>query len=98
VVFDLAFQPWHSAVELKRYLERFTHMVSGFSTLGGIMRTVYNQYDSLVRPLYKWLEDRAVQFLINAQVDGHAQHVCRAAKESSAAGIHSGFPWLYTRD
>ena len=40
-----AFQPWHSAVEFKRYLGRFTHMVSGFNTLGGIMRTVYNQYD-----------------------------------------------------
>jgi oleate hydratase len=28
-----AFQPWHSAVEFKRYLVRFTHMVSGFNTL-----------------------------------------------------------------
>ena len=27
-----AFQPWHSAVEFKRYLLRFTHMVSGFNT------------------------------------------------------------------
>ena len=48
-----AFQPWHSAVEFKRYLLRFTHMVSGFNTLTGIMRTIYNQYDSLVRPLEK---------------------------------------------
>jgi len=53
-----AFQPWHSAVEFKRYLVRFTHMVSGFNTLTGIMRTVYNQYDSMVRPLHKWLEER----------------------------------------
>jgi oleate hydratase len=35
-----AFQPWHSAVEFKRYLVRFTHMVSGFNTLTGIMRTM----------------------------------------------------------
>jgi oleate hydratase len=53
-----AFQPWHSAVEFKRYLVRFTHMVSGFNTLSGIMRTVYNQYDSMVRPLQKWLGAR----------------------------------------
>ena len=46
-----AFQPWHSAVEFKRYLLRFTHMVAGFNQLQGIMRTVYNQYDSMVRPL-----------------------------------------------
>ena len=63
-----AFQPWHSAVEFKRYLARFTHMVEGFSTLSGIMRTVYNQYDSLIRPLRRWLEQRGVQFVFEAQV------------------------------
>ena len=31
-------------------------------TLTGIMRTVYNQYDSMVRPLRKWLEERGVKF------------------------------------
>ena len=30
-----AFQPWHSAVEFKRYLVRFTHMVPGFNRLRG---------------------------------------------------------------
>jgi len=63
-----AFQPWHSAVEFKRYLVRFAHMVSGFERLEGIMRTVYNQYDSLVRPLRKWLEERGVKFRLNTQV------------------------------
>jgi oleate hydratase len=63
-----AFQPWHSAVEFKRYLVRFAHMVSGFNTLTGIMRTVYNQYDSMVRPLQKWLEERGVNFLSNTRV------------------------------
>jgi oleate hydratase len=65
-----AFQPWHSAVEFKRYLVRFTHMVSGFNTLTGIMRTVYNQYDSMVRPLQKWLEERGVKFQLNTRVIG----------------------------
>jgi len=63
-----AFQPWHSAIEFKRYLVRFTHMVSGFNTLTGIMRTVYNQYDSMVRPLHKWLEKRGVNFMLNTTV------------------------------
>lgn len=63
-----AFQPWHSAVEFKRYLVRFTHMVSGFNTLRGIMRTVYNQYDSMVRPLQKWLEEHEVKFQLNTRV------------------------------
>ena len=63
-----AFQPWHSAVEFKRYLVRFAHMVDGFNRLQGIMRTAYNQYDSLVRPLRKWLDDRGVVFALNTRV------------------------------
>lgn len=63
-----AFQPWHSAVEFKRYLARFAHMVDGFDRLRGIMRTVYNQYDSLVRPLTKWLKERGVKFEMNTRV------------------------------
>jgi len=63
-----AFQPWHSAVEFKRYLVRFTHMICGFNTLSGIMRTVYNQYDSMVRPLWKWLEERGVEMRYDIQV------------------------------
>ncbi len=63
-----AFQPWHSAVEFKRYLLRFTHMVPGFNQLRGIMRTVLNQYDSMVRPLQKWLEERGVRFELGTRV------------------------------
>jgi len=63
-----AFQPWHSAVEFKRYLVRFSHMVDGFDHLRGIMRTVYNQYDSMVRPLRKWLEGRGVVFVLGTTV------------------------------
>lgn len=63
-----AFQPWHSAVEFKRYLVRFAHMVEGFNRLHGIMRTVYNQYDSIVRPLVQWLKQRGVQFSLGTRV------------------------------
>ena len=63
-----AFQPWHSAVEFKRYLVRFAHLVNGFNRLHGIMRTVYNQYDSMVRPLHKWLDERGVRFELNTRV------------------------------
>ncbi len=63
-----AFQPWHSAVEFKRYLKRFSHMVFGFNRLSGIMRTVLNQYDSLVKPLHKWLLEHDVNFQLKAMV------------------------------
>ena len=55
-----AFQPWHSAVEFKRYLHRFMLEFSRIETLAGVKRTIYNQYDSLVRPLVAWLRAQGV--------------------------------------
>ena len=63
-----AFQPWHSAAEFRRYLLRFAHMTPGFNQLHGIMRTVYNQYDSMVRPLRKWLDEHGVRFRADTRV------------------------------
>lgn len=63
-----AFQPWHSAVELKRYLHRFMNEFPRIETLGGVKRTVYNQYDAIVRPLTMWLEKQGVHFLRDARV------------------------------
>ncbi len=63
-----AFQPWHSAVEFKRYLHRFMLEFSRIETLAGIKRTVYNQFDSLVRPLVSWLEAQGVNWVVNCTV------------------------------
>lgn len=63
-----AFQPWHSAVELKRYLHRFMNEFPRIETLGGVKRTAYNQYDAIVRPLMTWLEKQDVQFVRNTRV------------------------------
>ena len=57
-----AFQPWHSAVEFKRYLHRFIKEFSRIETLAGVKRTIYNQYDSMVRPLTAWLAAKGVNF------------------------------------
>jgi oleate hydratase len=63
-----AFQPWHSAVELKRYLHRFMNEFPRIETLAGVKRTVYNQYDAIVRPLASWLEKQGVHFIKNTRV------------------------------
>ena len=63
-----AFQPWHSAVEFKRYLHRFMLEFSRIETLGGVKRTIYNQYDSLVLPLERWLDTKGVHFIRNCTV------------------------------
>ena len=67
-VTTFAFQPWHSAVELRRYLHRFIQEFPRINTLAGVRRTPYNQYDSIVLPLVAWLKAEGVRFEIGAQV------------------------------
>lgn len=63
-----AFENWHSVVEVKRYMERFMHLISGMNQLKGILHTEYNQFDSLILPLMKWLEREGVHFDKSYQV------------------------------
>lgn len=63
-----AFQVWHSAVELKRYLHRFMNEFPRIETLGGVKRTEFNQYDSIVLPLERWLIAQGVRFEGNTMV------------------------------
>jgi oleate hydratase len=67
-VTTFAFQPWHSAVEFRRYLHRFMLEFSRIETLAGVKRTVLNQYDSLVVPLQRWLEAQGVHVLTDCTV------------------------------
>ncbi|ORZ34496.1 oleate hydratase [Catenaria anguillulae PL171] len=64
-----AFQPWHSAIEFKRYLHRFAHEFPRIETLEGVDRTVYNQYDSLVLPLTTHLANLGVKFVTSTRVE-----------------------------
>ena len=67
-VTTFAFQPWHSAVEFKRYLHRFMMEFTRIETLAGVKRTVYNQYDSLVVPLQRWLAAKGVRLVADCRV------------------------------
>ena len=63
-----AFQPWHSAVEFKRYALRFIQEFPRINALAGVRRTPFNQYDSIVSPLVEWLKTKGVRFEMNCQV------------------------------
>lgn len=63
-----AFQPWHSLVEFQRYCRRFLQEFPRLTTLEGVKRTPLNQYDSLVRPITKWLTEHGVRFAMNRRV------------------------------
>jgi oleate hydratase len=63
-----AFEPYHSAIEMRRYLLRFMHLFPDMATQNLLHHTRYNQYDSMVRPIIKWLTDRGVQYVGNTRV------------------------------
>ncbi len=51
-----------------RYMLRFMHRFPSIATQAGIYRTKYNQFDSIVRPMKKWLGDQGVNFVTNTRV------------------------------
>ena len=56
-----AFQRWSSALEMKRYLCRYVHHIDGLPDFSALRFTKYNQYESLILPLVKYLESHGVQ-------------------------------------
>jgi len=81
-----AFQPWHSAVELKRYLHRFMNEFPRIETLAGVKRTVYNQFDAIVHPLMTWLGQQGVQFVGGTRVDD--MNFAEQAGKLAVTGLH----------
>ncbi|MFD5563169.1 oleate hydratase [Kitasatospora griseola] len=63
-----AFEQWHSALEMKLYLHRFVHHIGGLPDFSALKFTKYNQYESLVLPLVKWLMDHGVVFRYDTEV------------------------------
>ncbi len=63
-----AFEEWHSALEMKLYLHRFIHHIGGLPDFTALKFTKYNQYESLVLPLYTWLLEQGVVFRFDTEV------------------------------
>lgn len=63
-----AFENWHSALEMKLYIKRFIHHVGGLPDFTALRFTKYNQYESMILPMVKYLEGFGVQFHYNTKV------------------------------
>ena len=63
----LAFKPYHSALEAQRYLQRFG-LANRIDYLEGILHTKRNEYDSIIKPLKIWLEDKGVKTITDCNV------------------------------
>jgi len=63
-----AFENWHSALEMKLYIKRFIHHVGGLPDFTALRFTKYNQYESMILPMIKYLESNGVQFHYGTRV------------------------------
>ncbi|KAF1303013.1 oleate hydratase [Candidatus Enterococcus willemsii] len=89
-----AFEKWHSAMEMRRYIMRFIHHIDGLPDLSALKFTKYNQYESLVLPLVNYLEEKGVHFqydtiVKNVLVDQDNQLVARALEVEIAGKAES---------
>lgn len=64
-----AFEKWHSAVEMRRYTMRFIHHIDGLPDFSALKFNRYNQYESMVLPIIKYLESYNVEFIYDTQVN-----------------------------
>ena len=80
-----AFQKWSSALEMKRYLCRYVHHIDGLPDFSALRFTRYNQYESMILPLQKYLLQHGVKIefgmdVTNVIIDTD-EHERRVAKQ-----------------
>lgn len=64
-----AFEQWHSALEMKLYIQRFIHHIGGLPDFSALKFTKYNQYESLIQPMLQYLKEHHVQIQYNTRVE-----------------------------
>ena len=66
-----AFEKWHSLAEMRRYCMRFIHHIDGLPDFTALKFNKYNQYESMVKPLLKYLKDHGVKI----EYDVHVKNI-----------------------
>ena len=64
-----AFENWHSALEMKLYIRRYIHHIAGLPDFSALRFTRYNQYESMILPMQRYLEAHGVQFHFDTKVE-----------------------------
>jgi len=93
-----AFQRWSSLAEMRRYMKRFIHLVEGLYELRGVMRTKYNQYDSVVRPMKRYLEGKGVTFQMGTEVTDIDFDLSEEKKTATALKMKDGSEIVLGKD
>lgn len=77
-----AFENWHSALEMKIYIKRYIHHIGGLPDFTALRFTKYNQYESMILPMVKYLESFGVQFHYGVKVV-NVEFDCKADKKQA---------------
>ncbi|MDO9326626.1 MAG: oleate hydratase, partial [Methanoregula sp.] len=85
-----AFENYQSVLEMKRYMHRFIHHFPGLSRLKGILFSRYNQYESMILPLQKWLENKGVMFVKDTRVVDLEMEITADKKTVTAINMVTG--------
>lgn len=64
-----AFRIESSAQELRRYMHQMIYEFTQIEHLVGVNRTRYNQFESIMLPLIKYLEGKGCKFVMNSRVE-----------------------------
>ncbi|MDR2281697.1 MAG: oleate hydratase [Sphingobacterium sp.] len=79
-----AFENWHSLLEFKLYMHRFLHAIDGLNDLSALVFPKYNQYDTFVTPLGRFLKDKGVEIQFNNLVKDLDIHINTEGKTVKA--------------
>ena len=79
-----AFENWHSALEMKLYFQRFIHHIAGLPDFSALKFTRYNQYESLILPMQKYLEAAGVDFRFGVEVTNVIFDIQGTRKQATA--------------
>jgi oleate hydratase len=60
--------PKHSAIEFRRYMNRFLYLFAHLYDMNGVYRTSFNQRQYFIEPLLAWLRPKGVNFITGAVV------------------------------
>jgi oleate hydratase len=81
-----AFQPWHSAVEMKRYMHLFFHEMPNMDTMVALERTRYTNFHSFILPALRFMQKKGVNVHYNCRISDVDFKI--SGKERSIECIH----------
>ncbi len=82
-----AFENWHSALEMKLYIKRYIHHIGGLPDFTALRFTKYNQYESMILPMIKYLEGFGVEFHYGVKVTNVEFSIADGKKQATRIDV-----------